>query len=344
MTEVAPIDSDNIDQSDGIVELRPSWGAYTTDVRSRSKWMLPLVLLLVGRLAFSGSSLSWVIVTLLGTAVAIGAIVLFVRLYIGSTRVILSPGKVERRGALARDLVLDVDKVHGVFTVVVQPVAANITVVLHDDDVGTVRLSDAVWSADDLATIAAHAKLPYINDGATAADIERIIPGSMPLYLRRPYLWGTAVALLLVALIVAGVLAWFITNDLPPFDEHPPAAASAATIELQDAAAAAVIAAIPGDWTEPVTHLTECEVSAGKGWNREVRATRADGPFEPTDMDDAGRTLAALGFVSTAATQSGDRLAIMADGGDPYQYLSVSITESGAADLWIDGSCDVPTD
>ena len=330
---------------DARVELRPAWSAYTTDVRSRSKWMLPIVLLLVGRFALSGSSLGWIVVTGIGTVAAIGVVLLLVRLYIRSTRVILSPGRIERYGALTRDLVLEVDELRGVSAVVVQPAGANVMVVLRDEAVGTIRLSDAVWSTDDLATIAAHAGVPYLTDTASAAEIDKIVPGSMPLYLRRPYLWGIAVALLLFALVVAGVLAWFVANDLPPFDEHPPAAASASAIELQDAAAAAIITAIPGEWSEPVVQLRECEVSDGKGWSREVVVTRDGGsPIDPADMDEAGRALAALGLVSTAVTESGDQLVIDADGGDPYQYLSLWVTPAGAADVWIDGSCDVPAD
>jgi hypothetical protein len=206
-----------------VIELRPKWAQYKSDVRSRRKWILPAVVLLGARLLMGNSSRTVLLITVIGTVLAVGVVLVLVRAHVRTTRVILSPGRVERTGALVRDRVLEVGRLRGVLATIVQPTASNLTVVLHDDHEGSIRLSDALWTAEDLATIAQHAGVPLITDPARPIDVEKMVPGSMPMYLRRPFLFAFGFAFLLIAVVIGGVVGWFALNDEPPFDASPAA-------------------------------------------------------------------------------------------------------------------------
>lgn len=82
-----------------------------------------------------------------------------------------------------------------------------------------IHLSGAHWEQADLDQIARTLRIPVRDRVLNAKGYERRAPGAMPWRERHWALFGTGAAVVVVALIVAGVLVYYATQDLPPFDD-----------------------------------------------------------------------------------------------------------------------------
>ena len=122
-------------------------------------------------------------------------------------------------------------------------------------------------------------------------DVERLLPGSMPFWYRRPWLFATLVAILILVAVVGGVVGFFMATDRPPFDDRGPAEESAAAapvvVDDQTAVLAAVSAAFGGPWDPVVVRYYECENDNVKGWTRYATLSRTEGATPTADQLDA---------------------------------------------------------
>ena len=286
--------------------------------------------------------------------VLVGVLIALSIIHIRTSVVRLSPGRVDHHALLLPDRSLSTDDVRGVLTSMGQPMtAALVMLVLRSPASGTtLRLTGGVWTFDALETIARHAGVRVSDRQMSGMDIERLVPGSLPLRYRRPWAFGLGTALVIVALITAGVVGWFAYRDLPPFDDRPPAAASAATVALQDEVLAETAAAFPGTWRPEPIALRPCENDDDvKGWRRRVKSERTSGPpVDETGVEALADSLVALGFSEpdpypAEGPSSMSTITDVDSFGDPATVVEVDFrTGSARVVVTSRGPCEVADD
>ena len=341
---------------DEVVELRPKYADYRRSVTSRAGLMLPFILFSVVRAAGGGDTLRERLLLPVGLMLLVGVLITLSIVHIRTSVVRLSPGRIDHHALLVRDRTLTTDGHRGIRGVLVpmrQPILPpEIMLVLQSSrDRTTLRLTGGVWTFETLEKIARHARVQVIDREMSGMEIQRRVPKSMPLRYRRPYTFGVGFAIVIVAVVTVGVVGWFAYNDLPPFDDRPPAAATNATVAFQNDVVTTIATALPGTWQPERATFHPCENDDDvKGWERWVDADRESGP-QPTDpsFDDLSDSLIALGFhePDTFSDESIASLSTITDGkafDDPSTTVKVYVHESGKATLKIHGPCEVADD
>lgn len=293
--------------------LRADFGAYR-------RWFgkpihgLPLLLGLIGggiATAFrrgDGVLLFWLL------AGAVVATLGFIAILIATSRVILTADAIESRQWFVRTrLRRDDDLIGALAELKASPVGRTSQVLVLRARSGgrRIRLNGAYWDQADLVHIAGAAGVPVVEGEAlTPKEFHRIAPGSMPWRALHPWAFGLGAAIVAMALLIGGVVAWWDAKGLPPFDDQPPRAVSARTVAAQDSLLAALERTLGGDWERPDVRLVTCRDSADyKGWRRDVSADlrqtfddatgedRVDTPITPSRelIDAIGTTLVDAG-------------------------------------------------
>lgn len=204
----------NIGQDDeatasGTRVLRPQWQAVRRGLR-RDLPLTGVALALVlasGVIGPTGVDVTALVLAVTVAVVALGVIALHLR----ASRVELGRLSLDRRGGVLPRRHLDLRfGARGVLAPLqAQPGAVrDLLVVRADEDGRVLRLHGGVWSRQQLEKVARHAGVPVLPQTLTAAQFESMVPGSMPLYLRRPTLLPVLGTLLAIALAVAAVLGW----------------------------------------------------------------------------------------------------------------------------------------
>ena len=290
-----------------VVTLRPNFAVYVAALRQRARDLgIFVAVALVGQ-ALQAGSIVGAGVRVGGIALIVGAVVAGIVIHIRTARVTLGPGSVDRAGALVHRRRFSADTVRGVLTELHQPltVPTRMLVLSGPDRRGrqrSMRMTAAVWSDDQLETIARHLGVEPTGGVLKGADVERLLPGSMPFWYRRPWLFSAVVTIVILAVVVGGVVGFWMATDRPPFDDRGPAeesaAAAPAIVEDQAALLALVREELGGGTWDPVeVRYYECENDNVKGWRRYADVSRVGGAVPtPQQLDALEVDLVARGF------------------------------------------------
>ena len=289
-----------------VITLRPNFAAYGEALRQRARYLGAFILVALAGQALQAGSIGGATLRLGGIAAVVGVVVAGIAIHFRSARIELTPGSVERFGTLVHRRRFSTDTVEGVLTELHQPmtVPTRMLVLAGPDHRGrrrTMRMTAAVWSDHQLEMIAFHAGITPTAGLLKGDDVERLLPGSMPFWYRRPWLFATLVTILILVAVVGGVVGFFMATDRPPFDDRGPAeesaAAAPAVVDDQTAVLAAVSDAFPGAWDPVVVRYFECENDNVKGWHRYATLSRTEGVVPTADqLDSLERDLGAHGF------------------------------------------------
>jgi hypothetical protein len=289
----------------------------------------------------------------------------FVAILIATSRVVVTSDHIEHRRWFVRTRLRRRDLIGALAELEMSPVGRTSQVLVLRSRSGGRRiwLNGAYWDQSDLLHVARAAGVPVLDGVRTPRDFQRVAPGSMPYRILHPWVVGTGGAVVLVAVIVAAVVAWFDVNELPPFDEQPPRAVPARTIQEQDALATSVQRAIGGAWAAPDVRLDECKDAGDRrGWSRRVSVELRRTMDEATGEDSVDTPIAPTPELIAAIDAEliarglpelyGD-LDDLQDG-DGYAQFSSFAADDGGSDvditfgtgddvgLMIDSACETP--
>ncbi len=163
--------------------------------------------------------------------------------------------------------------------------------------------------------------------------------------------------MIIVAIITAGVIGFFVHEGKPPFDKQPPRSVAASTTTAQDAVLTDVSRAVGGRWSPIEATLGKCEDDEQyKGWSRRA-AIR-------TDRGEDGEDLSGLPPATSPAMIEAIRAALAANGyetddripveeytefqgrpeGSPFgegDSVAIVLSEKSAT-IRVNGDCEVP--
>jgi hypothetical protein len=279
-----------------VITLHPNFAAYGEALRKRARYLGAFILVALAGQALQAGSIGGATLRIGGIAAVVGVVAAGIAIHFRSARIELTPGSVERFGTLVHRRRFSTDTVEGVLTELHQPmtVPTRMLVLAGPDHRGrrrTMRMTAAVWSDRQLETMARHAGIEPTHGLLKGADVERLLPGSMPFWYRRPWLFATVVTILILVAVVGGVVGFWMATDRPPFDDRGPAeesaAAAPAVVDDQTAVLVAVGDAFPGTWDPVVVRYYECENDDVKGWRRYATLARPEGAAPTADQLDA---------------------------------------------------------
>ncbi len=281
------------------------------------------------------------IVWFVGIALLIGVCIAGVAIHFRTSRVVLTAGSVDRSGALVRHRIFSTATADGVLTEFLQPMTAStrLLVLAGPDQRGrrrTMRMTAAVWNDAQLEQIARHVGIRPTSGHLTGAEVERLLPGSMPLWYRRPWLFTTVITIVILLVAVGGVLGFWIATDRPPFDDRrraeESAAAAPAIVEQHDAVLATIHEAMPGTWDPMDVDYIECEHDNRKGWHRYASIDRLDGDVPTTaQLEALAAELAVYGFDDPAFSPPPDPwLDSLTDDWGVGTRVEISVGDDGA--------------
>ncbi|MCW2831947.1 MAG: hypothetical protein JWP31_2639 [Aeromicrobium sp.] len=293
--------------------LRADFGAYARWFREPVRGIGLLLAVVGGGLASAirggdGAVLFFVIVGTL--VVTLGSIAIL----IVTSRVTITTDRIEyRRWFVRTTLRLDDDLVGVLAEFIASPVGRTSQVLVLRARSGgrRIRLNGAYWDHEDLLRVAEAAGAIVADRAMTPREFEAVAPGSMPFSNLHPWIFGLGVAVPLIAMMIGAVFAWLDVRNIPPFDEQPPRAVSAATASEQDLLVGELRRAVGGEWDRPDTGFSECEDDDDyKGWSRRVsvrlRETLEDKvvtPVRPTQdtIDAINQVLRSGGLAASTA-------------------------------------------
>lgn len=182
----------------GTVELRPDLGEYRELLRSREKFLIPLVLLAAIRALQSP----------LAAVLIVGALAAFVSIsiaHIRTSRIVLSPTTVEHHGLIVRDRIIALDAARGVLGVMTQSMGPDVTtlVVQSRRSGRSLRVFGGLRNSQQLTSIAAHSGAEQVDEPMTATALDAYVPGSIPLRYRRPFTFALSIGIVVIAAAVA---------------------------------------------------------------------------------------------------------------------------------------------
>lgn len=337
--------------ADEVIELRPSAQEYRTAVKGRAVFMVPFIAIMFLRVLGNGDTLLQKLLLAGGLLVLLSVLIALSIVHIRTSVVRLSPGRIEHHALLVRNRSLSTDGLQGILTSMRQPMNQPVLMlVLHSPESGaTVRLSGGLWTPDVLESIAHHARVEVSDRELSGMDIQRRVPKSMPLRYRRPWSFAFIVTILIVAVVTASTIWWFDHNDLPPFDDQPPQAVSAATVAAQNGLSATIEEALPGSWEPERVTFHTCENDEDvKGWTRWVDGRRAGGRVAAVEeFDVLGNQLVELDFYPADVSSEENYTSLWTSTDGPYdESTSVRVSQSPTGDVFVElhGPCEVPDD
>lgn len=207
-----------------------------------------------------------------------------------------------------------------------------------------IHLSGAYWDLGDLDEIAAALRIPVRDRTLDAKGYERRAPGALPWRERHPWAFGLGGAAVITAIVTAGVLAYFTSNDLPPFDEQPPRAVAAETVARQDAVARDVVAAVGGSWEAPDEQLRRCKDDDDvKGWERTLDIAPIEMPSRLTNASLAAvvDAMARQGYLRVTGSKVDDVAGHLLGASFSEDEVRVDL-EDGFSGITVRGHCETP--
>ncbi|MCD9197822.1 hypothetical protein [Aeromicrobium wangtongii] len=200
-----------------VTELRPDASEYLRGLRSRGKWLLPVLAIFGVRAAFAvkegGFEAFLAGMIVLAVVGGVAAAVVHIR----TSVMRLTPGGIEHDGFFVRRRSIATDRATGLLAPMGEQLSAPTVdvLVVRAADGATIRIAGGLWTREDLEHIAHHAGVPIERDEIGGKEFERRVPGSIPLRFRRPAVFGLTFGVLLCAAVVVGVWLWFDLNDVP---------------------------------------------------------------------------------------------------------------------------------
>lgn len=272
-----------------------------------------------------------------------------VAVHIASSRVTLGEGWVEyRRWGWRRTLLRVDDGLVGLLAIY-KPTLTNgpptpLLMARRADGGPRIKLSGAYWEQPDLLAVAEALRLPVRDRMLNAAGYERRAPGVMPWRERHWIAFGVGGALLVVAVVTAGVLWFFVATGRPPFDDRPPRAVSAETTEAQDAVVSRLVAVVGGRWEAPEVRLVDCQDDEDyHGWRRDVTVQPLEVPTSMTD-ETVSRIVAAMaaqGYTEVRGSKVQDVSGSRPGAAFAEDVVTVEL-DPRFAGITADGRCEVP--
>lgn len=194
-----------------VIELRPDSSEYLRGLRARGKWLVPVFVIIVLRVAYGiaqgglDAVLGGMVLVALVGGLGIAAV------HIRTSVMLLSPDHLEHDGVFVRRRSIPVEGARGLLAPMgAQLGAPTVDVLAVQSATGrTIRIAGGLWTRADLERIAHHAGVPIEPAEISGKEFERRVPGSVPLRFRRPAVFALAVGLPLFSAIILGVVAWY---------------------------------------------------------------------------------------------------------------------------------------
>lgn len=207
-----------------------------------------------------------------------------------------------------------------------------------------IHLSGAYWDQADLDEIAAALRISVRDRTLDAKGYERRAPGALPWRERHPVMFGLGGAAVITAIVTAAVLTYWMSNNLPPFDEQPPRGVTSETVARQDVVARDVVAAVGGSWEAPVEQLRECQDDDDfKGWERTLDIAPIAVPSRLTDASLAAvvDAMARQGYLGVTGSEVDDVAGHLVGASFAEDEVRVDLEDRFTA-ITVRGHCEAP--
>ncbi|WP_040496174.1 hypothetical protein [Ilumatobacter nonamiensis] len=183
---------------DDVLDVRPHAPTYLARLPP-ARVLVPAILICLAVAALRADSVIGAVVAVAGTITVVASLLGLLALHFRTTYLRVTRGRIELRGPLVRDRDIDVRASAALLASVPQYNAGIAPMLMVRPVRGrSLCVNGTYWNSGDLLEVARRIGATVIDEPCTPAEVQRMLPGSLPLMYRRPVLWGFG--------IVAGVL------------------------------------------------------------------------------------------------------------------------------------------